>query len=128
MVAPGRSLGKRLAAELGAEDDQRVVEEAPGLQVAQQSRNRPVDCSGDRRQLVVDVRVVVPVVLRSRPRRSTPAQTALPARAISAPADIGVRSPSCAGSSSPYMLCVAGVSLARSSASGADCCIRAASS
>ena len=67
---PGRPLGERHPAELGAPDDQGVVEQAAGLQVAQQAGDRLIDGAGDRGKLGDDVGVVVPVV--RRPARAAP--------------------------------------------------------
>ena len=64
MVAAVVALGRRGPAELGAEDDQRVVQQPPLLQVAQQAGDRLVDLLGVRGVVVAQVAVGVPVVAR----------------------------------------------------------------
>ncbi len=56
VVPAGRALGKWLAAELGAEDDQGIIQQTTGFQVAEQGRDRPVDAARDGRQLVAQCR------------------------------------------------------------------------
>src|SRR4029079_16426273 len=62
VVATGSALRERLAAELGAEDHERVREQAALVQVLKQRRAGPIHRAGDRRQFLDDVGVVVPVI------------------------------------------------------------------
>ncbi len=67
MIAAGGPLREGHAAELGGPDDERVVEHAALLQIAQQCGDRLVDRAGDEGQLVGDVGVVVPVLASGPP-------------------------------------------------------------
>ena len=70
MIAAGRSLAERHPAELGCPDDQRILEESAGLEIFHERRAGLIGGEGHRRQLALDVAVIVPIV--RRPCRATP--------------------------------------------------------
>ena len=92
VVAAGRSLGERLAAELGAPDDQRVFQQAAGLQVAEQSRRSAGRRCGRSPAARWGCRCGCPSCSWARPRRSRPGRTARRARAAGEPAGSAGRS------------------------------------
>ena len=129
VVAAVGPLAERLPAELGAPDDQRVVEQAALLEVARAARRsagRSAAAIGG--QLRLDVGVVVPVVGRRRRRRSRPARSARRARPAAGRSGTGGRRPRSPGRRGRRGRGRPSVSRDRSSTSGAASCIRAASS
>ncbi len=65
VVAACGALAERLPAELGTPDHQRVLEQAAGLEVVEQSGDGPVHGGGHGRQFLDDAAVVVPVIGRA---------------------------------------------------------------
>ena len=57
VIAPLGALAERMPAELGAEDDQRVLEQASLLEILQQGGDRLIDLLGHGRQFSQDAAV-----------------------------------------------------------------------
>ena len=90
VVAPVGSFGKRRPAEFAAPDHQRLVEQAPALEIPDQAGDRLVDFPGADRMQPQDVAVMVPLLFRAGVRRLDDADAALaePSREQALPAEI----------------------------------------
>ncbi len=65
VIAAGRSLAEWHPAKLGCPDDQRILEEPAGLEILHERRAGLIGGEGHRRQLGLDVAVIVPIVRRA---------------------------------------------------------------
>ena len=61
MMVAARAFGAGRAAELGAEDDERVVQQAALLQVLEQAGDGLIDLRGELRVVGLDLRVRIPL-------------------------------------------------------------------